>query len=73
MRRMSTSLDLAERQRLFVEVQQIFAEQLPILYFVAPRLYIGASTRITNLTPATLRPQLIWSIDTIASTQASPR
>jgi peptide/nickel transport system substrate-binding protein len=66
MNRMSATLDLPERQRLFLEVQQIFAEELPILYFAAPRLYMGASTRITNLTPAVLRPQLVWSIDTIA-------
>jgi peptide/nickel transport system substrate-binding protein len=66
MHRMSTSMDTAERQKLFAEVQQIFAEELPILYFAAPRLYMGASARITNLTPAVLRPQLVWSIDTIA-------
>jgi peptide/nickel transport system substrate-binding protein len=66
MHRMSTSMDTAERQTLFAEVQQIFAGELPILYFAAPRLYMGASARITNLTPAVLRPQLVWSIDTIA-------
>jgi peptide/nickel transport system substrate-binding protein len=73
MRQVSGSMDQAERHRLFAEVQQIFAEELPILYFAAPRLYMGASARITNLTPAVLRPQLVWSIDTIAVSSAHLR
>jgi peptide/nickel transport system substrate-binding protein len=73
MKKMSASMDLAERQRLFAEVQQIFARELPILYFAAPRLYMGASARITNLSPAVLRPQLVWSIDTIAVTSTRLR
>ena len=31
------------------DVQMIFAENLPVLYFVAPRLYMGVSTRVGGL------------------------
>jgi ABC-type transport system substrate-binding protein len=62
----SASTDPAERQRLFEEVQRVFGEQVPALYFAAPRLYMGVSTRAVNLTPSVLRPQLLWAVDTIA-------
>ena len=60
------SPDDSERKRLFDEVQQIFAEHLPVVYFVAPRVYVAASSRVTNLTPAISRPQTLWAPDTIA-------
>jgi peptide/nickel transport system substrate-binding protein len=68
MTKQAAALDPAERRRLFAEVQRVFAEQVPALYFVAPRLYAAASTRVVNLTPAILRPQLLWAADTIAVT-----
>ena len=60
------SSDVAERKRVFDEVQKIFAEHLPIVQFAAPRVYVAASTRLTNLLPAVQRPQLLWSPDTLA-------
>jgi peptide/nickel transport system substrate-binding protein len=67
MRKQMASGDEAERKRLFDEIQKIFADHLPMLQFVAPRIYVAASTRLTNLTPtAFTRPQLLWAPDTIA-------
>src|SRR5262249_4479085 len=40
MRRQTASPDEAERKQLFDEVQQIFAEHLPMIYFVAPRIFV---------------------------------
>jgi peptide/nickel transport system substrate-binding protein len=60
-----TSTDIAERKKAFDEIQKIFAENLPILYFVAPRLYMGVSTRVDGLNPAILRPQLLWDAEHI--------
>jgi peptide/nickel transport system substrate-binding protein len=57
------SVDQAERKRAFDNVQKIFADNLPVLYFVTPRLYMGVSTRIGGITPAILRPQLLWNIE----------
>ncbi|MBI3402213.1 MAG: ABC transporter substrate-binding protein [Acidobacteria bacterium] len=69
MMRQMASPDDAERKRLFDQVQQIFAEHLPVVYFVAPRIYVAASSRVTNLTPAVQRPQLLWTPDTVAVTR----
>jgi peptide/nickel transport system substrate-binding protein len=66
MARMAASLDQDERVRLFADVQRVFAEHLPVLYFVTPRLFIGMSSRVTHYTPAPIRPQLLWSPDTLA-------
>lgn len=65
MARQVSTTDFEERRRLFNEVQQIFAEHLPILNFAAPRLFMGVSKRVGNLSPAPTRPQLLWSADTI--------
>jgi peptide/nickel transport system substrate-binding protein len=69
MARQTSSLDERERKRLFDEVQKIFADHLPIVHFAAPRIFVAASARVTSLTPAVQRPQLLWSADTIAVRQ----
>ena len=61
-----SALDEGERKRLFDQVQEIFAEHLGVINFAAARMYVGTSTRVANLTPALLRPQLLWSPDSIA-------
>jgi peptide/nickel transport system substrate-binding protein len=66
MTRQIASPDEAERKRLYEEVQKIFAEHLPIVYFVAPRIYVAHSVRVTNLTPSEGRPQLLWRPETVA-------
>ncbi len=66
MTRQIASLDEAERKRLFDEVQQIFAEHAPVLYFAAPRIFVASSSRVTNATPALTLSPLLWSPDTLA-------
>ena len=57
------STDQAARKQAFDQIQKIFADNLPVIYFVAPRLYMGTSTRVGGLSPAILRPQLLWNIE----------
>lgn len=65
MHQVTATVDQRERKRLFDQVQSIFAENLPALYFVAPRLHMGVSSRVGGLEPAILRPQLLWNVDRI--------
>ena len=58
-----SSIDQAERKRVFDEIQVIFANNLPAIYFVAPRLYMATSTRVGGLSPSILRPQLLWEVE----------
>ena len=62
----AATIDPERRRELFNDVQRIFAENLPVLYFAAPRVYIATSARMLNLRPSLTRPQLMWSADTLA-------
>jgi peptide/nickel transport system substrate-binding protein len=71
MTQQTASTDPAERKRIFNDVQRIFSENLPVLYFAAPRVYVAATSRVINLQPGLTRPQLTWSADTLAVTDAA--
>jgi peptide/nickel transport system substrate-binding protein len=68
MRLQSAAPQLADRQRAFAEVQRILSDELPAIYFVAPRLTLAVSTRVTGTQPVPQIPQLLWSADTLAAT-----
>ena len=72
-RRQAASSDEEERKRLFAEIQTIFAEHQPVLYFVAPRVYVASAARVTNVQPALIRPQLLWRPETVAVLSAAAR
>ena len=65
MQKVMSGTDQAERKQFFDQVQKIFAENLPVIYFVAPRMYMGVSSRVGSMSPTILRPQLLWSADTL--------
>jgi peptide/nickel transport system substrate-binding protein len=71
MRLQSAAPQLADRQRAFAEVQRILSDELPAIYFVAPRLTLAVSTRVTGARPVPQIPQLLWSADLLAV--SSPR
>lgn len=66
MNQQASATDPAERRRLFREVQRVFSEHLPALYFAAPRVYIAVSSRVYHGPPGVNRPQLLWAADTLA-------
>lgn len=68
MRRQAASLDPAERQRLFGEVQHVFAEHSPALTFAAPHVYVATSARVRAGPAGVQRPQLLWNADTLSVT-----
>lgn len=62
----AATVDPDQRKAIFTDVQRIFAEQLPALHLVAPRLYIAHSARLRGVQPSVLRPQVLWSADTLS-------
>ena len=58
--------DIDERRRLFNEIQTLFAENQPILYFAAPRFSLATSARLANVEPSLLVPYVLWNADTLA-------
>jgi peptide/nickel transport system substrate-binding protein len=65
MQRMAAASSLPERQRLFAEVQKIVGENLPGIYFVAPKVTVALSKRVGGATPVLLSPQILWAADTL--------
>jgi peptide/nickel transport system substrate-binding protein len=64
----ATSADVAERKRLFAEIQGILAEEMPAIYFVAPKVTLAVSSRVVNEQAAPQIPQLLWNAETLAVT-----
>jgi peptide/nickel transport system substrate-binding protein len=70
MHEQSTIVDLKRRQEIFAEVQKVLAENVPALYFAAPRLYYAHSRRIRGVVPSILRPPVLWNADSFSVTSA---
>ena len=67
MHRQASAQSLDERKALFTEVQRIFGEELPAIYFVAPQVTLAVSPRVGNPTPVPQVPQLLWNADTLSA------
>jgi ABC-type transport system substrate-binding protein len=68
MQRQAAAPSLAERQQLFAEVQKIFGENLPEIYFVAPKVNVAMSRRLGGAVPVLLDPKILWNSGTLYST-----
>jgi peptide/nickel transport system substrate-binding protein len=65
MQQQAAAQALAERQRLFGDVQKIFGENLPAIYFVAPKVTIALQRRVGGAVPVLLDPKVLWQADTL--------
>jgi peptide/nickel transport system substrate-binding protein len=68
----ASTIDPEKRKAIFNDVQKIFAENLPALYFVAPRIYYAHNARVLGVMPSVQRPPALWSADTISVRPAQP-
>src|ERR1700723_4384565 len=48
------TLDYAQRKSLYDRVQEIVAEELPVICLVSPNILVGAANRVGNFRPAIL-------------------
>jgi len=62
----ASTTDLEKRKQIFNEVQKTFAENLPVLYFVAPRLYYAHNARVLGVVPSVQRPPALWNADMLS-------
>jgi peptide/nickel transport system substrate-binding protein len=62
----ASTIDLERRKQTFNEVQKAFAENLPMLYFVAPRLYYAHNARVVGVVPSVQRPPALWNADSLS-------
>ena len=73
MRTQSTSMDSAKRIEIFAEVQRIFAEHEPMVFFAAPKVTVAMSARVTGAVPAVVQPQILWKPETLGVSGAPIR
>jgi peptide/nickel transport system substrate-binding protein len=59
------ALDYPKRRALYDQVQQIVAQQLPIICLASPDVLVGAKNRVGNFNPAILEPYVLWNVDRI--------
>ena len=53
----------AKRKAAFDKVQQIAADQEPMLYLVDKNALVAVSPKVQNADPAVLTPQTYWNIE----------
>jgi peptide/nickel transport system substrate-binding protein len=63
MEQQQVTLDSSKRKRMYDRVQEIVAEELPVICLVGPDILVGASDRVRNLEPAIMDPYTLWNID----------
>jgi peptide/nickel transport system substrate-binding protein len=57
------TLDYAKRKRIYDRVQEIVAEDLPVICVVSPNILVGAANRVGNFRPAILVPYALWNVE----------
>jgi ABC-type transport system substrate-binding protein len=63
--KMAAERNLVLRQGLFYQAQKILSDNLPVIYFAVPRLYVATSTRVVGAIPVPSRPSILWNADAI--------
>jgi peptide/nickel transport system substrate-binding protein len=66
MQQQSAEVDSRKRKAAFDRVQQIAAEEAPIVYLVYRNALMAASPRVRNLQATPWTPHLIWNIEQLA-------
>ena len=63
MRAQAAALEPSKRKALFDRVQQIVAEQAPVIYLVHKNVLSAVRPELRNVEPAAVPPQLCWNIE----------
>jgi len=58
-----TTLDARQRKKLYDRVQEIVAEDLPLICLVSPHILVGAKATLGNFQPAILDHYTLWNAD----------
>lgn len=70
MQKQMTELNYARRKRLYDQVQQIIAAQLPYVFLATPNILVGARKNLANFKPAILEPSTLWNVEQLYFRQA---
>ena len=57
------TLNYDSRKHMYDQVQQIVAQNLPVICLASPDILVGAKDRIGNFHPAILDPYALWNVE----------
>ncbi|HZU41992.1 MAG TPA: hypothetical protein VE994_04915, partial [Terriglobales bacterium] len=63
MQKQLVTTNYKRRKALFDRVQQIVAENLPMIFLATPDVLTGAQPQVANFHPAVLDPYVLWNVD----------
>jgi peptide/nickel transport system substrate-binding protein len=58
-----TVVDQHQRKKLYDRVQEILAENQPMIFLASPDVLAGAKSTIGNFHPAVLEPYILWNVE----------
>jgi peptide/nickel transport system substrate-binding protein len=65
LRQQLTTRDVAHRKRLYDRVQELVAENLPVIPLVSPNVLVAAKKGLGNFRPVVLDHYTLWNVDEI--------
>ena len=63
MQQQLTVVDPRQRKKLYDRVQEILAENQPMIFLATPDVLVGAKSIIGNFRPAVLEPYVLWNVE----------
>ena len=72
MRRQLTTLDGGARKRLYDRVQELVAQNLPMIFLASPNVLVGANKSLGNFRPAVLDHHTLWNVEELFWRQPRP-
>jgi len=52
-----------QRKKLYDRLQEILAEEQPMIFLASPDILVGAKNSIGNFHPAVLEPYVLWNVE----------
>jgi peptide/nickel transport system substrate-binding protein len=53
----------AQRKKSFDRVQEILAENQPMIFLASPDILVGAKKSVGNFHPTVLEPYVLWNVE----------
>jgi peptide/nickel transport system substrate-binding protein len=72
MRRQMSALAYKQRKALYDRVQQIVAENLPLISLASPHVIVAARKSVGNFLPAVLEPNTLWNAEQLCRRDLGP-
>jgi peptide/nickel transport system substrate-binding protein len=63
MQKQMVQLNYKERKKLYDQVQEIIAANLPYVFLATPNILVGAKKSLANFKPAILEPTTLWNVE----------